>query len=232
MTHKLRVHDLRAVHALVRDQQGDFIEVFNAGYNENEYAGIFSTLADPSDPGNSLKILVSGEAPGTGALEFDADDNFLNPIPTHSEEFEVVDADRFMLSLTSLVSGVSVVRTVLEGIDYLIGIGTQATPEIQAVATPQDEISRRFDQHLASLYASGLTSIEWESQNGRFLFDMGGGPVPGPATGTLSLKLIPDSGGDDVITISAINSVGQAIATSFGFRILSPTEVVLEVTEA
>jgi hypothetical protein len=226
MPTKIRIGDFRHVRAEIVDQDGQ--PAFASTETYDFIGGDLNVIGfdeDPGDPGNPRHILVSGEAPGDQILGFSAYDNYLNSLNAQTE-FTVVDANGFKLDLipdpaeVEIISGPNpyVVR-------LLISSGLF---QIQAFAVPIDEFfnSRPKDQ---PNYAPGLTNIVWTSQNGRFNFDVGGGPAVGPAVDTLELQINPVSIGDDVITVSAENSLGQQISTSFRFRVMGATTVALNV---
>jgi hypothetical protein len=133
-----------------------------------------------------------------------------------TEEFIVVDANGFSLRL---IAGQNVICSQVDGVNVL-HLDLQTLFQVLATATPVDEFG-----------ASGLTNITWTSATGRFFFDVGGGANPGPAVDVLTLTLTPQSGGDDVITVSATNSIGQPISTEFLFRVAHATSARLAVTK-
>jgi hypothetical protein len=147
-----------------------------------------------------------------------------------TEEFIVVDANGFSLRL---IAGQNVICSQVDGVNVL-HLDLQTLFQVLATATPVDEFGGRSDVERTAptlVYASGLTNITWTSATGRFFFDVGGGANPGPAVDVLTLTLTPQSGGDDVITVSATNSIGQPISTEFLFRVAHATSARLAVTK-
>jgi hypothetical protein len=84
-------------------------------------------------------------------------------------------------------------------------------------------------------YSGGLTGISWSSAHGKILFDTGGGPGS-TATGVLELTLVLDAftqvEQDEVVTITATNSLGQTITGTLTVRILGLPTVTLTFTPA
>ena len=228
MATRIRIDEDKHVRAVITDQEGGRTFYANAHYNQSA-PGVISFIEEEGGDQGNIHAIVSGESPGTRDLEFEAVDSFFDDLEA-AETFVVVDAVAFELILKPQ-AGVSLVLTKT---GYKVRIIEQITPEISAEAVPVDEFG--LGEHNGvpaptAFYASGLTNIEWESVNGKFNFDTGGGPGPGPISGVLTLTLVPNEGGDDIIRVSATNSSGQPIVQDFAFRILNASQVALQVTE-
>jgi hypothetical protein len=230
MATRIRIGEDKHIRATLTDQEGGRAFFANAGYSNDgpDFAAISFLEEEGGDSGNTHAI-VSGEGPGTAVMDFDAVDSFFDNVSAQ-ETFVVVDAVAFELILKP-VAGVGLVVTKT---GYKVRLTESVTPEIAAELVPIDEFGAGEHNGVPAplaFYASGLTNVEWESVNGLFLFDTGGGPGPGPISDVLTLTLVPNAGGDDILRVSGTNFSGDPITQDFAFRILNASQVGLAVTE-
>lgn len=164
--------------------------------------------------------------PGSVTIRFTADDLFADPITPVDTLLRVLDAERLIIRVTGKSANVKSNHS--NGVLVLSILDDSEIPTVSVAALPVDARFRERDG--MPDYSGGLTSIGWSSQNGRILFDTGGGPNP-TASGTLSLDLVINDTGDDGVTVTAVNSLSETITGQLTVKVLGSVTVSVEFTE-
>jgi hypothetical protein len=177
------------------------------------------------DGGNARLAEVEAIASGSATVSFEGTDQFSDP---HSSNAPVVVLDAITFVL---VIGATNDVTVIDRDPALLVLRPDApelTPgglRVSVVAVPQDARGNPGPA-IAGTYSAALTDIEWSTDSQRVLFDVGAGADP-TASDTLELDLVPAASGDDVIHLTALNSLAQPVALHRPVRVLATAAVAI-----
>jgi hypothetical protein len=222
----LRVGETFDLEAFPVDESGK--ETFTVNETWNPTSGDFDAIDYETDEGNQK--IMHGEAiePGSVTMRFTAVDLFFDPVGPVDTPLRVLDADRLIIRVGAPSANVQV--TTSNGTLTVRVTGDTPTPSIAVSAHPVDaRYGQRNDNNMPD-YAPTLTSIAWSTQHQRVVFDTGGGGHP-TATGTLSLSLNVNDFGEDVVTVTAVNSLGQTITGVLPIKILGSVSVSVGFTQ-
>jgi hypothetical protein len=220
----LRIGETFDLEAFPVDESGK--DTFTVNETWNPTSGDFDAIDYETDEGNQR--IMHGEAiePGTVVFRFTADDLFADPIPPVDTLLRVLDADRLLLRIGAPSANVQV--TTNNGMLVVRVSSDTPTPTIAVSAHPVDA---RYGQRAETdMPAYNVMSIAWATQHQRVLFDMGGGANP-TATGTLSLNLVVNDFGEDVVTVTAVNSLGETITGTLPIQVLGSVSVSVAFTQ-
>jgi hypothetical protein len=186
---------------------------------DSSVPGVATVTQDGVDP---RLAEVEAVAPGTSIVTFEGGNQFSDPVSV-AVPVTVLDASALRIQFGTalnlkVIHDVNLVTIIPEYENSPGGV------RLAAAAIPVDSRDRRGGA--LPNYSSGLTAIEWHTDNQHVLFDKGSGPDP-TSTGDLTLDLVPNLAGPDVVHVSAINSLGQTITGQFNVLVLATAEVVI-----
>jgi hypothetical protein len=160
---------------------------------------------------------VEAVAPGSVAVSFEGTNQFSDPVSTQAVA-TVLDASRFQLQLGA--ANHVTVKSRPNG--YIFIPDHELSPGGLRVAITAVPVDARYSSEPKEQpdYSSGLTSIEWTTDNQFILFDVGIGPDP-TASDVLTLDLVPNVAGEDVVHVTALNSLNQPISATMRILVLA-----------
>jgi hypothetical protein len=174
----------------------------------------------PDPEGAPREAELEALASGVVDLTFAGEDQFSDEVSIVAP-VTVLAASRIDIQLgehTNCTGGT------VNGVHILRPLDNELTGSVAALGVPLDSREEAGQPD----YSGSLSSILWSSDNGTVLFDAGGGPNP-TASGTLTLDLVLNAAGADVIRCTALNAVGASIAGAVNVYVKATTSVSLVV---
>jgi hypothetical protein len=216
----MRIGETIAVEGKPIDSLGDPTDFLLAETWDSSSDAVATVTPDGENP---RLAEVEAIAPGTATVTFEGGNQFSDPVSI-TAQVRVLDASalriQFGAALNMEVSQTPNLVTIIPEHENSPG-GVR----LAVAAIPIDERDRTGGDRV-DYAARGLTSIEWHTDNQRILFDKGFGPDP-TSTGDLTLDLVPNLAGEDVVYVSAVNSLGQTITGQFNVLVLATAGVVI-----
>lgn len=220
MTLKLRVGEVVGLEAGILADDGSPMPdaaVLNAAFTLAQMSGAVRLVAVEGD---DFAVDVEALEPGSDAVDFAADDPFLDPI-TASEAVAVLDANTLVISGGSREQGKLVFKA--DDAGTLPNVALRAIPIDERTATDRDYSANPTYE---------TTDEAWSCDPpGGVLFAVGSpGDWHQTATGTLDVYVMPGTRAAGTIHVTAKNSSGDTITGSLEVVVHSPATASLTRT--
>lgn len=227
----MRIGETVEVEGQPLDAAGNPTEFLQGEAWDSTATGVATVTPDGINP---RLAEVEAVAPGAATITFEGTNQFSDPM-TAQAPATVLDASRFVIQLgpTNHV----VVRR--ENGRFVFIPDHELSPgglRVTATATAVDdrfgpkEPGTGSDDAMPD-YSGGLTNIEWTTDSQFILFDVGFGADP-TASDVLTLDLVPNVAGEDVVHLTALNSLSQPISADIRILVLATAGAQIVASDA